>query len=66
MHAQVYKVKYQQMKAEYDVQYKEFLQEKIGGKKKQEAYQAALKEHKAKMREYMKNFRLRRKNLLKV
>ena len=48
------------------MQYKEFLREKVGDKKKQEAYDAALKEHKAKMREYMKNFRLRRKNLLKV
>ena len=63
---QVYKARYQQKQSEYQLQYQEFLREKVGGKRKQEMYHAALREHKAKMREYMMKFRLRKKNLLKV
>lgn len=48
----------------YKRKYEEFLRS-IGGKKKQEAYLEELKEYKSERREYMKNFRLKKKDLLK-
>ncbi len=59
-------MRYEQKKMEYESLYEDFLKEKVGGKRMQDAYLDELKEHKANMREYMKQFRLKKMNLLKV
>lgn len=59
-------MKYEQLKVAYQEELSEFLKKTIGGKKKQEAYWEALKQYKAEKRDYMKNFRLKKQELLKV
>lgn len=62
---QVYQARAAQLKVQYEADYQKFLQG-IGGKKKQAKYLESLSQYKADKRAYLKQFRLRKQNLIEV